>query len=210
MSESSSNTQVRSEGEYATDVAAFQDVVSAMLRLDASARERLLTTVATFFGISGSALAASITRFSKPDGSRSGPDEPIRRDSFSEDRSISPKEFLLQKKPATDIEKVACLAYYLAHYRDTPTFKTLDLSKLNTEAAQVKLSNPTVAADNATKAGLLVPATKGNKQISAIGELYVQALPDRLAAKDAIAHARPRRKSRKSRSSPRTGSVIDG
>jgi hypothetical protein len=76
-------------------------------------------------------------------------------------------------------------------------FNTLDISKLNTEAAQVKFSNPSVAVNNAALAGFLVQAGKGDKQISSIGELYVQALPDRDAAKAAIAHARPRRRSRR-------------
>ena len=71
------------------------------------------------------------------------------------------------------------------------------MSKLNTEAAQAKLSNPSRAIDDATKAGYLVPATRGNKQISASGEKFVLALPDREAAKAAMANARPRRKARK-------------
>jgi hypothetical protein len=90
--------------------------------------------------------------------------------SFSEDRTISPKQFMLEKQPRTDVEKVACLAYYLTHYRDTPHFKTLDISKLNTEAAQIKFANPTVAVNNSEKQNYLVAATKGSKQLSALGE----------------------------------------
>jgi hypothetical protein len=116
---------------------------------------------------------------------------------FSEDRSMSAKLFIKQKQPATDVERVACLAYYLTHYRDTPYFKTLDISKLNTEAAQPKLSNPTVSMDNATKMGYLVPATKGSKQLSVAGEVFVQKLPDREAARAAMSAARPRRKVRR-------------
>ena len=103
----------------------------------------------------------------------------------------------MQKQPLTDVERVASLAYYLTHYRDTPHFKTLDISTLNTEAAQPKFSNAAVAMDNATKMGYLVPATKGSKQLGAAGELFVQKLPDRDAAKAAMANLRPRRKARK-------------
>ena len=53
-----------------------------------------------------------------------------------------------------------------------------------------------MAVDNAVKAGLLVPTSRGNKMISANGELYVQALPDREAARAAVSHAKPRRKKR--------------
>jgi hypothetical protein len=104
---------------------------------------------------------------------------------------------MFEKQPRTDVDKVACLAYYLSHYRDTPHFRTLDISKLNTEAAQVKFSNPAVAVDNAVKRNFLVPAPKGNKQLSTLGEQFVQALPDRDKAKAIIVTARPRRKARK-------------
>ncbi len=103
----------------------------------------------------------------------------------------------MEKQPQTDVERVACLAYYLTHYRDTPHFKTLDLGKLNTEAAQPKFSNSTYASNNALKMGYLAPATKGQRQLSAAGEQFVTALPDRDAARSAMAKARPRRHARK-------------
>lgn len=121
--------------------------------------------------------------------------------SQSQQRDISPKEFLMEKKPTTDVERVAVLAYYLTHFRETPYFRTLDISKLNTEAAQMKFSNAAKSVDNATAYGYLAPATKGNKQLSAAGEMFVRALPDRDEAKSAMSHARPRRKRRGSRSS---------
>ncbi len=111
---------------------------------------------------------------------------------------MSPKEFLLYKSPATDVERIACLAYYLTHYRAQKFYKTADLSTLNAEAAQIKFSNAATSVDNATKQShFLIQAGKGTKQLSALGELYVQALPDREAAKQAFEKARPRRKSKK-------------
>jgi hypothetical protein len=120
---------------------------------------------------------------------------------FSDEKIVSPKEFLFQKRPQSDVERVAALAYYLTHYKDTPHFKTLDISKLNTDAAQAKFSNTAYAVDNATKQGYLVPAIKGNKQLSAAGELFVEALPDREAAKQAMQTARPKRKSKRTNQS---------
>lgn len=111
---------------------------------------------------------------------------------FSDRPTQSPKDFLHEKQPKTDIERVACLAYYLCHYRETPDFKTLDISMLNTEAAQIKFSNPTQTTKNATIAGLLVSASKGKKQISAIGERFVHALPDRDLAKSEMQRPRGR------------------
>jgi hypothetical protein len=101
-----------------------------------------------------------------------------------------------QKRPDTDIDRIACLAYYLTHYRDTPAFKTVDLSKLNTEAAQRKFANAAYAANNALKAGLLVPATKGARQLSAMGEEYVHVLPDRDAARATLTSSRGRARKR--------------
>src|SRR6266851_444215 len=62
----------------------------------------------------------------------------------------TPKSFIVSKRPATDVERVTCLAYYLTHHRDAPQFKTKQLTELNKEAAQPKFSNATVAVQNAT------------------------------------------------------------
>lgn len=182
--------QVNGSDTKRAELAAWQTVSSALSPLSGEAQARVLKSIITIFDIPiatpqinvGGSLQTSAT--SSP-----------ASDSFSksDDRLLSPKEFLHEKRPATDVDKVACLAYYLAHYRNTQFFKTLDISQLNTEAAQVKFSNPTQAVDNATKAELLVPAAKGQKQISAAGELYVQSLPDKDAAKAAIEGFRRKR-----------------
>jgi hypothetical protein len=173
------------------DLEVLANVIEAFRKLDQDERQRLLQTVDTFFGIT----SAPGNRNSKKMGAVEEASN-ARGPSFSADRSISPKEFLWEKKPQTAVQRVACLAYYLTHYRDTPQFKTLDISKLNTEAAQVKFSNPALAVNDATKTGYLVPATKGNKQLSVAGERFVEALPDRDAAQAAMASARPWRRNR--------------
>jgi hypothetical protein len=102
---------------------------------------------------------------------------------------------MLEKDPKTDVDRVVALGYYLAKYRDMPHFKTLDISKLNTEAAQRKLANAAYAINNAFQRGYMVPAPGGTKQISAMGEQYVEALPNREAAKEVLLRFRPRRSS---------------
>ncbi len=169
-------------------------ILNRLSRFDHVTRERILHAVATFYGITLRGISSAAKLHSTSSSSASIPDN-----SFSVDRSISPKQFLLEKQPKTDVEKVACLGYYLTHYRDTLHFKTLDISKLNTEAAQVKFSNAAVAVDNAVKRRYLVPATRGNKQLSALGEQYVQALPDREKAWAIMASGRPRKKGSKSK-----------
>ena len=97
---------------------------------------------------------------------------------------------MLEKAPHTDIDRVVCLGYYLSHYADKPHFKTTDISAMNTEAAQRKLTNATYAINNAVQGGYFVAAHGGNKQLSAVGEQYVEALPDREAAKSIVARLR--------------------
>lgn len=191
-SEASSTEPERKNPENQNEIAAVTKIISELSTLDTEARERILQTVATFYGIGMRPIQSPRYEHSH------APEAPDRSGgSFSEERSISPKQFMNEKQPNTDVEKVACLAYYLTHYRDTPYFKTLDISKLNTEAAQTKFANATVSVDNATKRNYLVPATKGNKQLSAAGEQFVQALPDREKARAIMESTRSRRRTRK-------------
>ncbi len=183
-----------SPGADPRELEALQALLTALQRLPSEARTRVLHTVATFFGVSPNV---------SPQWAAAPPtdvdSDTLQSRAFSSDRSPSPKDFLFSKKPQTDVERVACLAYYLTHYRDTPHFKTLALSKLNTEAAQLKLSNAAYATANATRTGFLVPASKGMKQLSVVGEIYVEALPDRAAAKAAVSESKLKRRNRRTR-----------
>lgn len=109
---------------------------------------------------------------------------------------LSPKAFMIQKRPTTDIERIACLAYYLSHQRGVAAFKTEDLTALNREAQQVNLSNPSATARNAVDIGYLSLAGGGRKQMTVTGEAIVEALPDREQVKKALElnqRRRPRR-----------------
>lgn len=175
-----------------TNIEALTTIISLLQNMDIEAQKRTLYAAATFLDIPLTSIDNVITNRVHEQA------EPTNTGiTFSENRSISPKEFLRDKAPKTDIERIVCLAYYLTHYREVLHFKTVDLSTLNTEAAQPKLSNPTVAVDNATKNGYLVQAVRGSKQISSMGEIFVQALPDREAAKASVANMKVKRKPRR-------------
>lgn len=169
------------------DVEALSTIVGVLKQLEPDAQRRVLQSAQMFLGLTVSQVHSEENFGSKR----------VSGEDFSRDRTLSPKEFLRDKNPGTDVERVTCLAYYLAHYRDTPHFKTVDISTLNTEAAQPKFSNTSVAVDNARASGYLVAATKGNKQISAAGEKFVELLPDKEAAREAIRTFRPRRNNKK-------------
>ncbi len=188
---------------------ALSKVVGALKDLDDYARQRILQAVATFYDVHPS-MGTAERATARGNRSESRADDPLnlpsREPSFSGHEDLSPKQFLEQKQPRSDTDRVACLAYYLAHFRDTPHFKTIDISKLNTEAAQFKFSNAALAVNNANWRGLLVSAGKGMKQISALGERFVAALPDRDASKKVLEQMRVRRR-RKSLRSRRAGAT---
>lgn len=112
----------------------------------------------------------------------------------------TPKAFMTGKRPTTDMERVTCLAYYLTHHRSTSAFKTKELTDLNIEAAQQKLSNPSATARNAVGHGFLSLAGGGRKQITARGEAVVDALPDREKVKSALSEHQIRKPRKKTRS----------
>ena len=168
-------------------------IIDDLIAFDKDSRVRIYRTVGTFFGFDGAEQ-------SRPGGADAAvaPSEVSREPHFSSASEPMPKDFLFEKDPSTDVDRVACLAYYLTHYRDSAHFKTTDISKLNTEAAQVKFSNPSAALNNAIRSGLLTPASQGKRQLTAHGERYVEALPDRTAAKQFLSQSRPRRTRKKS------------
>lgn len=175
------------------DVAAkaWMEIIDSLKPLEEEDKSRVWSSVSAFLG-RGMPI---------PSQSAQSPEVFFREGSenvaFSEDTSMSPKEFLLEKKPKTGIERIACLAYYLTHYRDMPHFKTSDLTQLNTEAAQPRFSSAGAISGNAVAAQYIVSSTKGKRQISAIGEQLVQALPDRKAAELVLKNLKPRKKNKK-------------
>jgi hypothetical protein len=177
----------------AVDVSVLSEIVQALNRLDVDSRQRMLESLMTLYGLAPSAVDSLHGDAGSPRESKGTK----TRDSFSEDRSMSAKEFVWYKQPRTAIERVVCLAYYLTHYRGMKQFKTSDITSLNMEAAQVRFSNPTMMVGEATRHGYLVPAGGQNKQLSVIGEQFVRLLPDRNAAVGAIKNLKPRRPRRK-------------
>lgn len=176
-------------------------IIELLEPLNVNEREHVLHTVATWFRV-GLPSSAQSTEFSTQQviASQTSPQHLADEEKFSGRPVLSAKEFIFEKEPQNEAERLACLAYYLTHYQETPHFKNIDLSRLNTEAAQRKLSNPAVAAGNAVREGFFVDAPKsGYKQLSAMGERFVQLLPNREAAhqvKQRMAARRSRRNSR--------------
>ena len=156
-------------------------IIELLEQLTVQDREHVLRTVATWFRVG--LTAVDDQRPSAGSLPAASPVNAQEDDKFSNRPVLSVKDFIFEKNPATDSERLACLDYYLTHYMETPHFKTVDLTRLNTEAAQRGFSNPSVASSNAIRDGFFVSASKeGYKQLSAMGERFVHALPDREAA----------------------------
>jgi len=109
--------------ENDNNVEVLTKILNALKGLDPDAQKRTLQAVSTFLGISLVSYEINHVKRSESDSNIKSSDV-----SFSANRQITPKEFLRDKMPVTDVERITCLAYYLTHYRDTPHFKTLDLS----------------------------------------------------------------------------------
>ncbi|WP_424946484.1 hypothetical protein [Candidatus Spongiihabitans sp.] len=175
---------------------AHNEIVSRLSILDEADQKHVLDMVCQWFRFSANSKTPTQSRVSESDS----PEKSVGL--FSRESDLTPKEFLMEKKPFTNVERVVCLAYYLTHFRGARHFKTLDISKLNTEAAQSKFANPTVALNDTARSGLVVASTKGTKQISAMGEQFVLALPDRDAAKKKQREMGPRKRRKPTKAKP--------
>ncbi len=187
------------KGVFTDEITALANALDALAGLDTEEQAFVYRTVGERLGLTPGNHSTNSIRDESSQGSE--------RDAGNGDDGISPKDFLRTKKPGTEIERVTCLAYYLTHFRDTPTFKTNAITALNTEAAQPKMSNPSQTVGNAaTQNHYLSAAGKGAKQITALGEDIVKALPDAEKIKATLAESgkpRRRRKTTKKPSQPK-------
>ena len=114
----------------------------------------------------------------------------------------TPKQFLRTKKPQSEVERVACLAYFLNHVRGEMHFKAGDIDKLNLEAAGDPFKNLPKTMGNAIYgSGFLAPVGGGKRQLTAYGEDVVNALPDRVKVR-ALTEAKPKRRYSKKKNKP--------
>ncbi len=179
-----------------SELAAVQRSIETLSEYEPQQIERILRTVAAFFSIS------------PPHLGNAGANRPIPTETHGTAPSV--KEFMLEKHPTSNPDRMACLAYYIVHHRQVDEFKTEDLVRLNSEAAQLKFTDPIQATKDAVKAGLLISGEGGKRRISAIGETYVDALPDRRAARAVLQGATGRRKGRRRTGKPSVdGAMLD-
>jgi hypothetical protein len=104
---------------------------------------------------------------------------------------LNPKQFVAQKKPKTQYERIACLGYFLHTVRKIAEFGAGEMKAINKEAAQQPILNlPQIMGDTSGKYGFLSAAGGGKKQMTVLGDAVVEGLPDREAVKVAMAEHR--------------------
>lgn len=175
-----------------SELEAMSTCADALSTLDHAQRERALAWLNQRFG---AASAGS----SKPGGGQASSATVAKTapsDQTTAVKAMSAKDFVISKLPKTEVERVTVLAYFRMHNQGQPTFKTADISALNTEAAQPKLSNASTVTSNATKSShYFTSADAGTRQLTPLGERIVEAMPDQDAVKAAIEElGRPRRR----------------
>lgn len=171
----------KSGGKQKQEVDAMRDALAALDGLQPEEQRRAVNWLAEKLGIGAVAPPVGGSNVQGAAGGGSGAPP-----GSSPLTNQTPKVFMAAKKPKSVQERVVCLAYYLTHARNVATFKTKELTNLNSEAAQPKISNPAFFVRNAANAQFLALAGGGSKQITARGEALVVALPDREAVKKAL------------------------
>ncbi len=181
---------------FAAEMAVAQDAMERLEGMEPERQRFVLQTIAQGLRLSGGL---------KLGAPRSEGDEEEQETGDAE--LGMPPQFFKRKRPSNDVERVTCAAYYLHHGRGIQDFKTQDLSNLIIEARITPIPNPAMAVQNARNAGLLAPIGRGGrKQLTALGEDVVNAMPGRdavnavrAAAKKAARRKRRRKKSGKVR-----------
>ena len=108
------------------------------------------------------------------------------------------REFIRAKKPTSDVQRVACLIYFLAKTTNKEGFISKEINQAHIDSGGSKINLPR-ALDNATRRSKFISNRGGKeKQLTPLGEDIVDALPDQQKVSDLIKEA-GKRGSRKKR-----------
>src|SRR5262245_51046218 len=98
------------------DLEALGKILNTLQSLPFERRRRIVKTLMSLLDIAPDEQISTPSGFDDPTAQSPLHPRGHSRVPFSQERSITPKDFLLQKQPRTDVERIACIAYYLTHY----------------------------------------------------------------------------------------------
>lgn len=181
----------------ADSTAALVAVVKALEPLTEHERSWVLQSAATRWGnaapispISGQGTGAQLP----PTGSLLS----ASGDTQSALASQNVRSFVRLKQPANDVQRVACLVYFLTHTQNKLGFTSKEITQAHTDSGGSAI-NMTRALDNATRqTRYLSSRGRKEKQLTPLGEDAVNALPSQEAVRGLGAGSKgPKKKKRK-------------
>ncbi len=168
---------------------AIEVIVKELQKLNENDRSDVVSFALKQVGLSSSSIPSSPQSDQISASEGSGPD-----------LNKSMADFVKDKNPKNEYQRVAVIAYYREYKQGKKEFKNAEMSQANTsEARQPKISNIT---DVVTKARdrykFLTKGTgKAAHQLSTHGADVVNALPDQVAVKTLIANTKTRKRKKK-------------
>src|SRR5437016_2672472 len=105
------------------ELEAMNTAFGALSELDADERLRVMEWLLRRLDVSGATAKLQV-----PSRVEARSPEGAPRASPLAGAAPSVRDFVAEKRPVTDVERVTCLAYYLTHYRGLPVFKTRDIT----------------------------------------------------------------------------------
>src|SRR5436305_6816499 len=116
-----------SEPKEHNELEALQTIISSLSPFKRDAQLRLLAAVTTFLNLRGVTFPSAVESRNVWEDFFPSPTNPMppqpslsdaNRPKFSNRPDLSPKQFVMEKEPRTDLERAATLAFYLTHYRN--------------------------------------------------------------------------------------------
>ncbi len=170
-------------------------------------QERILRWVNESLGLSGLHEAASIQTPSAPASAEALPQTPTGPHGLASPASARPKDmklFVAEKKPKSDLQFAAVVAYFHRFEAPEPSRKETISAQDLQEAARLsgwsRFRNPSVTLTNAVRQGYIDRAGRGELKLNAVGEnLVAMALPGAGSDANDNSPSRPVRKQSKRR-----------
>lgn len=162
-------------------------VVRALEPLDPNERQWVLNSAAARWSLNAPAQVGQPQNPGSPSGSYVPTGVGASLNSTDADAAIQRKDvraFIRIKKPTTDVQRVACLVYYLTQTTGQAGILSKDIGKAHTDSGGSSI-NMTRALDNATRQSKYL-SNRGpkEKQLTTLGEDVVIALPNQDAVRE--------------------------